>query len=235
MRLKLPNLPGPTWGNNTAYSNQYGLFSVGGQTAGNEVFNLTTQNDGTLMWNKLKNDMQNRHYYPSVCTVNDDKLFVAAGDNSPTVNDEDMDSKIEMCDLKTQKWIQLADCTIKRSIAGIFYDSIQQTVYLGGGNNKSRTIECYDMNKNKWRLLPECNLKHRWNPAIWKDDMKDLLCIASIEANAMEYIDLRENYATWTVKYGQSESTPELGIFEKAFGTTFTNPPQKSWLLPLIH
>ena len=226
MRFTLPDLPQATWGNNNVYSNKYGLFSVGGQPSGNGVFNLKNASDGKMEWNKLKNKMKNQHYYPSVCMINDEKLFVAAGDNNSNVSMDAIDSKVEICNLENGEWSQLADCRIKRSIAGIFYDSIQDTVYLGGGNGNLyySSVECYDINKNVWSLLPNCNLKHEWSPAIWKDG--NILYIASIEANGMEYIDLRESNATWTVKYGSNEPK-----FETAFNAKFDKFLQGSWLL----
>ena len=225
MRLALPDLPKAGWGNNTVYSNQYGLFSVGGKL-GKHVFNLQTQSDGKMKWEQLKNEMKNEHYYPSVCMINDEKLFVAAGDNNANVDKAAIDSKIEICDLSTDEWSQLADCTIKRCIAGIFYDSMQDAVYLGGGDgNNESSVECYDINKNVWSLLPNCHFKHEWNPAIWKDD--NILYIASVEANGMEFIDLREHNTSWTVKYNEKANK-----LETVFNTKYDLYVQESWLLP---
>ena len=233
--MELPDLLHGTYQNATVYSNKHGLFSVGGKpsskeleasnfktTAGNEVFNLQKRSNGKMEWKQMKK-MKNEHYYPSACMINDEKLFVAAGFGS--AGGVKRDTKIEMCDVETGEWTQLTDCKLEKSGAGIFYDSIQDTVYLGGSNYTS--VECYDLNKNKWSLLPECNLVHTCNPAIWKDD--NVLYIASIAANGMEFIDLRESNASWTVKYGNRGNKKRL---QTILDATFNGNIQESWLLP---
>merc|ERR1712087_849987 len=104
--MSLPELPKPTWGNVSAYSNEFGLFSVGGQSDGYQVFNLRKPNAGKLEWNKLQHDMEYEHYYPSVCIMDDNKLLVACGYNDKSVKNESASTKIEMCDLQTGKWIE---------------------------------------------------------------------------------------------------------------------------------
>ena len=218
-RLTLPNLPKATFANDTVFSNKYGLFSVGGRSSGNEVYNLQKRSNARMKWKKLKNEMKSEHYYPSVCIINDNQLFVAAGYNNNSFDARHLCSKVEICNLENGEWSQLTDCRIKRCIAGIFYDSVEDSVYLGGGDCSS--VECYDMNKNIWTSLPDCNFEHKWSPVLWKDD--NILYIASIDANRMEFIDLRESNASWTVKHE----------FDELFNTGFNyTSVQNSWLWP---
>ena len=48
-----------------------------------------------------------------------------------------------------KNYINKRNCKIKRAGSGIFYDSIQDIVYLGGGNNDYSSVEYYDLNKRR--------------------------------------------------------------------------------------
>eukprot|EP01083_Nonionella_stella_P310882 1106403_1 len=243
---RLPDLPIATWGNATIYSHTHGLLSVCGQSTGKDVYSLNiSDGENEIKWIKLTDQMLHPHYYPSVCVISDgstEKLFVAAGHQSKNVIAKKMDRKIELYDFNNDTWTQLADCIIRRSICGLFYDYIQQIVYLGGSqlsginNRGSKTVEYYDIRKNVWRLLPATNFNHEWNPLIWKEQNSSLLYIASITSNGMEYIDLRAKPTSWIVECGHADGKfkpilkPKL---ETRFGMTFNDPSQGSWLLPL--
>ena len=233
-RLNLPNLPQATYANTTVYSKKYGLFSVGGIPLGNEVFNLQKRSDAeNVTWNKLKK-MKNEHYYPSVCIMNEKQLFVATGYGTHNFDSWNKSTKIEMYSLENEEWSQLKDCKIKRAGSGIFYDTMQETVYLGGGDAfYDNFVEYYNIHKNKWSLLDKCKLKHSWNPVIWKDDDQNILYIASIASNGMEFIDLRESNAMWTIKYGPCKSTEKRLKLEEVFDTEFQVSRHSAWLLPI--
>ena len=243
----LPELEQATWGNSTVYSDKYGLLSVGGQPTGKSVWNLKFDNkedNDDWKWNKMKGEMLNEHYYPSTVLINDgycEKLFVAAGHKSKSAVAKAMDTKVELYDMDQGYWTVLADCKVKRSICGIFYDKIKQIVYIGGsrsglGTRPSKTVENYDIHKNVWHILPETNFLHEWFPLIWKNP-NGILYIASIYSNGLEYIDLRDKYNSWTVECGQAKGKfkPVLRpLLETRFGIKFINAPQESWLLPLM-
>ena len=67
-----------------------------------------------------------------------------------------------------------------------------------------KTVEYYDIDKNVWHLLPECNFMHEWYPLIWKNP-NGILYVASIASNGLEYIDLRDKYNRWIVECGQAK------------------------------
>merc|ERR1711920_1111265 len=79
--------------------------------------------------------------------------------------------------------------------SGAYYDEVNKFCYVGGGyqdnDEISKSVECYNFEKNKWNELPSSNLKHDMNPMIWTQD-NNLLYIASVESKRIEYIDLRE-------------------------------------------
>merc|ERR1712039_494540 len=117
-------------------------------------------------------------------------MGVACGYNDKSVKNESASTKIEMCDLQTGTWTEWKDCALPRGDAAILHEDHQQLVYLGGGSGREEiseddtgySIECFDMHKNEWKALPNCNLKHHWHAIMWKNE-KNALCIASTETN----------------------------------------------------
>ena len=88
-----------------------------------------------------------------------------------------------------------------KSQCGAFYDGVNNKIYVGGGNgftgtdvtmSASQRREYYDMVKNKWYILKNTKYKHENYPSVWiDDDNLNVLCIASISADCIEYLDLR--------------------------------------------
>jgi len=75
---------------------------------------------------------------------------------------------------------------------------------VGGGNGAERKIEFYDVNKNQWYFdrdnIPLTNEKHNVYPIIWLQEGHRLY-IASVKANGVEMIDLRQENRKWSVVY----------------------------------
>ena len=94
----------------------------------------------------------------------------------------------------------------ERSDAGICYDEIQQTVYVGGGtkgdwiSDDYRGVKAYDIMKEEWLDLPETWMKHKYKPIMWNDRHNhNLLFIGSVYQNSLEFMDLRENRKSWKI------------------------------------
>ena len=79
----------------------------------------------------------------------------------------------------------------------IWYDNMKQQVFIGGGYIKSsdpKIVQMYDLNKTAWHQLPDTWMKSSDGAIIWIDKFNNnLLFIASIYNDSLEYIDLRDN------------------------------------------
>eukprot|EP01084_Bolivina_argentea_P200497 342852_1 len=135
--------------------------------------------------------------------MNEERLISVGGGNGDT----NSGTGVKYCDLydiDNDKWIKLSDMNFARHRTGIYHDKWTQRIYIGGGNGAERKIEFYDLNKNKWyfdkKMMPYTTMKHNVYPIIWNQD-GHLLYIASVKANGVEFIDLRQDNKKWNVVY----------------------------------
>ena len=88
-------------------------------------------------------------------------------------------------------------CMFARTKSGVLYDKIGGKVYIGGGHSTqhdkvANEIGYLDLEKLKWfNDIPATLMKHNHHPILWKDG--ELLYIASVKSEGIEWIDLREN------------------------------------------
>ena len=141
-------------------------------------------------------------FMSSVIVKNDasqEKLICVGGsdrDNGST--------RCDLYDIENKEWTKIANMNFPRHRTGIYDDKWQQRIYVGGGNGAERKIEYYDLNKNKWYFDPEnipfTSMKHNIYPIIWQQDGHSLY-IASVKANGVEMVDLRQQNRKWNVVY----------------------------------
>ena len=80
---------------------------------------------------------------------------------------------------------------------GVLYDKLSGKIFNGGGHsasydNVSHEIGYLDLEKLKWFSdLSASLIKNNHYPILWKDG--NLLYIASVKSEGIEWIDLREN------------------------------------------
>ena len=227
---KLPELPYTTNGNFVLYSDiRKELWSIGGWNGPDPYtdsictlsFDDKAYFEQDLLnwkWNKLNIKLPTAR--SSVCATMIDKarkLIVVGGETAAehadmggdVVNIFDIDEEKCIPDIKNRK------CDAIDS--GIYYDDINELIYVGGGfqsilGNVSKMVECYDIEKNVWNELVKTNKGHDMNPLIWIED-NNLLFIASISANYVESIDLREN-KKWIVQQNDLSN-----VFDTKFKT----------------
>eukprot|EP01083_Nonionella_stella_P083974 232293_1 len=121
----------------------------------------------------------------------------------------------DLYDIEKDEWMTIADLNYGRHRAGVYHDKWSQRLFIGGGNGAERKIEYYDLNKNKW-YFDKCNIpltrrKHNIYPLIWNQD-GHLLYIASIKANGVEFVDLRQENRRWNVVYDKLDPLFDTNI-----------------------
>ena len=110
-------------------------------------------------------------------------------------------SSMECFNFDNNKWSYLSSCNKPRKYGGLSY--IKGTLYLGGGDHATQSVEYYDYQKNKWYNLPNTQLPHRYYPNLWKDKYdENILYISCSYSNSIESIDLRSNQSSWNVICG---------------------------------
>lgn len=135
------------------------------------------------------------------------KLIVIGGYNS----DQEFLSCVEIFDFDEKRWKLLNNIRYERNQCGIYHDNNNGKLYIGGGRADlfriRKEIECLDLETNKWfHDIPNTNYYHNIYPQIWKDELdQNILCIASIHENCMEYIDLRIHNKSWNVLYSNND------------------------------
>ena len=76
-------------------------------------------------------------------------------------------------------------------------------VHMGEGSKSRKTVEYYDINKNKWHLLKAVtNGLHKYHPRMWIEKAS-ILHTASTWCNMFERMDLRENSKKWKAYVGK--------------------------------
>eukprot|EP01084_Bolivina_argentea_P047217 86998_1 len=211
----LPNLPLQIYGNSFVYSNVYGLLSIGGIVDGvylSQFYNLSFDNINVCINNKWKwhalPSMHFNRYLPSSIMISYDKLIVIGGYNGHN----HFLGCVECFDFNNKKWKLLNNIKYERNQCGIYYDNNINKLYIGGGKADlfviRKEIEYLDLSTNKWlHDIPNTNLDHNTYPQIWKDEHnKNILCIASVYNNCLEYIDLRLYNKAWNILYSNKHS-----------------------------
>ena len=116
-----------------------------------------------------------------------------------------MNGSVEVYDFEGNRWLDVANTNVSRECAGIYHDSSENLIYLGGGHGAQRKIECFDMHKNEWNIFPSTLSMHDFYPSLFKSSYHfDILYIVSPKSNLIEYIDIREgkwNNAKWNILY----------------------------------
>jgi len=217
--LNLPDLPNDNsrFGNTVSYSGQHGLISIGGchpETGaffGSGSYSGVLQLDWNLKeyadincitqckWKHLRRLNTGRAHACSSFFRDDDgveKLFVCGGD---------LNGSVEVYNFADNKWIDVANTNVSRECAGIYYDEMDNLIYLGGGHGAQRKVECYDLLQNEWSIFPNTKCKHDFYPSLFKSSCHyDILYIVSPKSNLCEYIDKREGKwtnAKWNILY----------------------------------
>ena len=117
----------------------------------------------------------------------------------------DLNGSVEVYNFADNKWSDVANTNVSRECAGIFYDVMDNLIYLGGGHGAQKKIECYDLVKNEWNIFPNTTCKHDFYPSLFKSSYHyDILYIVSPKSNLCEYIDKREgkwSNAKWNIIY----------------------------------
>eukprot|EP01084_Bolivina_argentea_P291591 501149_1 len=211
-RWALPSFPSKLTYNYILYSNkQNALYSFGGSNARdlhlgqnfNTIHKLSfnineeaycIQNEKE--WNWMELDIKMNRERGNLCGTmmdNENKIMIAGG----YLDSTSILKTVDILNCDTNKWIDnIKELNYARMDAGIYYCDVKQMCYVGGGYadhiSASRFVECYDIKKNVWNVLPKTGLEHDMNPMIWIED-NNLLHIMSVQSNGMEYIDLRES------------------------------------------
>ena len=214
----LPKLPQKLAGNYCLYSHKDKiLYSIGGaneQYPIDEIYTLSlnsetdetyiTQDMDRWKWSKFYSKLHEPKHGVSATLLDNDKKLMIAGGRS--FSNEYLNT-VELYDFEKDEWsrdIPLIPCmNHKRIRSGIYYDNINKKCYVGGGSDGTKSygiltkhtsfqsVECYDFEKNAWKLLPRTQLQHDMNPTIWIKD-GHILYIMSVKANGIEFMDLRQ-------------------------------------------
>ena len=173
---------------------------------------------GAWQWNRVGNLRKGRRWTSSVLinhNGNDEKLFVVGGYDSN--NHNRMRGSFEIINFVTTDSIdhEYSHChniNVPRAEAGICYDKHSENIYIGGGTNPyygdfeywrdaECSMECYNLTKMKsYSKYPDTKYKHKCYPLLWKDEAANILNIASIKNEYIEWIDLRLHNKTWNKK-----------------------------------
>eukprot|EP01084_Bolivina_argentea_P014373 26836_1 len=205
---ELPVLPHKIQSTVCLYSNHKNeLLSIGGYIrayTGN-IYKLSFCNESYLeqdlkewKWNKLSTMPTPRGAVCAALIDNSNKLIVIGG----SCGYGDDTNIVELLDINNCKWIEVENRKTAALDPGVFYDDLNDLVYVGGGYSGDsgaavKFVECLDLEKNIWNSLPDTILRHDMNPLMWIEE-NNLLYIMSIAGNGIEYIDLREN-DSWNV------------------------------------
>ena len=129
-----------------------------------------------------------------------------------TSGDEDsIHSKVKQYNLNddTVSELKVMGSFPTRHNNGILYDGMDKRVYIGGGHAigcttqeiAAHSVVCMDLVKMKWfdaeRYIPKTLLNHDHYPILWKDG--DLLYIASVKGEGIEWIDMRDDNRKWNM------------------------------------
>eukprot|EP01084_Bolivina_argentea_P049696 91396_1 len=214
----LPNLPLKLTSFCLSHYNQE-IIVLGGQNEnGNTLASIYTLNLNVnkykhLQWNKLENTLLHyQRFGANSCTINGEgNILVIGGYNFASQSLKSTEllkyERMECGLLKDMNYKRYKPGCIKKS--NIFY----QVIVGGGrgdeGKNSRRTIEMFDLNKQKWLLYPyKTNSIHTNNPCIWNDKRNEnIVYIAGnwIENHTksslgfIEYVDIREHNAKWKI------------------------------------
>eukprot|EP01084_Bolivina_argentea_P291594 501154_1 len=205
----LPTFPINICYNYILYSyTQKALFNIGGADGRhvgqdyNTIHKLTFDcnnetyincNKNEWKWNELNVKLNERKGNVCCsCIDNGNKLMICGGCSGHTHL-----NSVEIFDFNCNKMINnIKKLNNVRMDAGIYYDMVNNIVYVGGGFNNSgkskQSVEYYDFKKNIWYNMPNTNLQHDMNPMIWIEN-NNLLHIMSVQSNGIEFIDLRES------------------------------------------
>lgn len=166
--------------------------------------------------NVTKTEIGRQHASCLVIGDNDEKLMLIAGHqhrgkpNSTTTTGRPAMKRSECYNFELDEWMSLKNARFPRQKSGVWYDRSKENIYLIGGEDgygySSNKCESYDVAKNIWNRLPSTNGKHGQFPVVWNEIGKNLLCVASMTANCIECIDLRDSTQKWNIlKKGTQE------------------------------
>eukprot|EP01084_Bolivina_argentea_P116880 207608_1 len=210
----LKTISNDSWISSITYSNTYGLLAVAAPYVYQLEFDKSSMN--TNIWHNWKRlpAMKNHREQPLITVVKlnmNEKLIVLGGWRSSI----ECDTTMEIYDFEKKEWSLGADLKINREASGLYYDQMNQLVYVGGGKKKaSHSVECYDIYKNKWWSLPDTLNRYCDYPLLWRKH--NLLYIAAnrgMEYDYREYIDLRvarNKGTTWTSVATSMEKTTHI-------------------------
>eukprot|EP01083_Nonionella_stella_P169098 572611_1 len=170
MVFEVPLLNTRRYGNRTVYSKSHGLISVGGCSMIHIWQSSVEQlmfDDTNKKWYWDSNtigSMNSERFCPSAVVLDNvkqnEKLFVVGG-RMDHMNDL---NTCEMYCFQSGKWNDVAPMKYVRNSAGIceWREKNGDVVVVGGYNGEaSKSVEHYDVHKNKWYELPKTNGEHK--------------------------------------------------------------------------
>ena len=168
----------------------------------NKIWTLSFNNDAylnqTKEWNWEQLDIEPYCDQPSAAMIRNKRLFIIPGDDTKP-------KQMGIYDFNYNTWIKGQNRIYGSQFCGIYYNEIDDIVYVGGGYQDEQDIEralpymeYYDLEQDIWAKLPDANKEHDMYPLIWMQD-NQLLHMMSISSNCIEFIDLREGNR-WEVK-----------------------------------
>ena len=191
------------------HSPKYGLIAVGNEyNEQQNSLNVLSLNNEKYEWKS--STMLKRRVLLSASMIDDDKLICCGGKDSDDGHLYHIYADIY--DFKMNKWTKINDLNNRRSCAGICVDKyVNKRVYIGGGIMTNKEFEYFDIIKNKWIRLPQCNGNHHRWPIMWIENV-NIINIMSPYGQKIEKFDIRQN--KWMIWMAGS-------AFDKAFGTQF--------------
>ena len=239
---RLPLLP--NWQHNSMIChNKYGLLSL--WWTDSLILNMNPDENTKLEWKKNNNIIPTANrdlgLGQSLLLNNDEsKLFVIGGADNTIFTYQKWFTMLDF-EESNKKWRSLKDMNYCKYQCGSFYDGVNNKIYVGGGNgytgtdyinSASQRREYYDMVKNEWYTLKNTKYKHERYPSVWIDDGdRNVLCIASISADCIEYLDLRMGDREGMIIKGEISENMKLvkGLFTA--NSIAKNGQEKSRLL----
>ena len=208
---KFPVLSTELIGNNLIFDEHIGLISIGGGPSRYP----TSTNLLLLPWKDEKLPKWNWKHLPSLSfprglsasvMLENNKFMVISGiSGTYGYGAYHSQNSVEIYDLNLKHSKLTSGLNRARFCAGVCYDDNKKRVYLGGGvcgynGNDNHYVESYDTEKDKWYAsIPKTLKPHKTFPIVWTQNDGDLLFIASLDSEVVEFLDLRVYGRGWNI------------------------------------
>ena len=195
------------------YSNKHGLISFD-KTCSFLKFTEIDDSDSDLKWVDADFKWNESRGALSSVFISSNKLLICGGRG-------EYKTYVDMYDFNNKQLIKLSNMNKHRLYSGICFDKFSNNrVFNGAGYRSSRTVEYFEINKNKWILLPSTNEQHDAWPLVYISE-QNIVHIASPQIT-FERIDIRENkwikyipnrYKTFDQLFGIKTHFPSSRLF----------------------